>query len=197
MGRKFQQNFDHPCSVNFFLDKSLGDTASDVISDSSGVGTSQSDTTNSLSIPGTTVVCVESYNSGILGHLNINQGDILEGIDTPIIIFSYLYLPDNRLSDLLHSLLLHVCRIKKGKSERFLFYSNFVRISFEWERKYICSSIFDSDRGDRLRPSRGCASRTGHGSVPGALRARGQASPHQHSIGPPACEGRPEQGVGS
>nr|XP_031839779.1 protein shank isoform X6 [Nomia melanderi] len=60
------------------VDKSLGDTASDVISDSSGVGTSQSDTTNSLSIPGTTVVCVESYNSGILGHLSINQGDILE-----------------------------------------------------------------------------------------------------------------------
>ncbi|EFN85878.1 SH3 and multiple ankyrin repeat domains protein 3, partial [Harpegnathos saltator] len=58
--------------------KSLGDTASDVISDSSGVGTSQSDTTNSLSIPGTTVVCVESYNSGITGHLTINQGDILE-----------------------------------------------------------------------------------------------------------------------
>ncbi|XP_070151300.1 protein shank isoform X7 [Polyergus mexicanus] len=61
------------------VDKSLGDTASDVISDSSGVGTSQSDTTNSLSIPGTTVVCVESYNSGITGHLTINQGDILEG----------------------------------------------------------------------------------------------------------------------
>ncbi|XP_043289495.1 protein shank isoform X5 [Venturia canescens] len=60
------------------VDKSLGDTASDVISDSSGVGTSQSDTTNSLSIPGTTVVCVESYSSGIAGHLNINQGDILE-----------------------------------------------------------------------------------------------------------------------
>ncbi|KAL6438065.1 hypothetical protein ACFW04_004368 [Cataglyphis niger] len=60
------------------VDKSLGDTASDVISDSSGVGTSQSDTTNSLSIPGTTVVCVESYNSGITGHLTINQGDILE-----------------------------------------------------------------------------------------------------------------------
>lgn len=62
-------------------DKSLGDTASDVISDSSGVGTSQSDTTNnSLSIPGTTVVCVESYASGgIPGHLSINQGDILEG----------------------------------------------------------------------------------------------------------------------
>ncbi|XP_014207708.1 SH3 and multiple ankyrin repeat domains protein 3 isoform X6 [Copidosoma floridanum] len=61
------------------VDKSLGDTASDVISDSSGVGTSQSDTTNnSLSIPGTTVVCVEGYSSGIPGHLNINQGDILE-----------------------------------------------------------------------------------------------------------------------
>lgn len=62
-------------------DKSLGDTASDVISDSSGVGTSQSDTTNnSLTIPGTTVVCVESYTSGgIPGHLSINQGDILEG----------------------------------------------------------------------------------------------------------------------
>ncbi|XP_070527418.1 protein shank isoform X6 [Cardiocondyla obscurior] len=61
------------------VDKSLGDTASDVISDSSGVGTSQSDTTNSLSIPGTTVVCVENYSSGITGHLIINQGDILEG----------------------------------------------------------------------------------------------------------------------
>lgn len=61
-------------------DKSLGDTASDVISDSSGVGTSQSDTTNaSITIPGTTVVCVESYSSGIPGHLAINQGDILEG----------------------------------------------------------------------------------------------------------------------
>ncbi|XP_046481329.1 SH3 and multiple ankyrin repeat domains protein 2 isoform X2 [Neodiprion pinetum] len=65
-------------SASIVTDKSLGDTASDVISDSSGVGTSQSDTTNSLSIPGTTVVCVESYNTGINGHLAINQGDILE-----------------------------------------------------------------------------------------------------------------------
>ncbi|XP_044579476.1 SH3 and multiple ankyrin repeat domains protein 3 isoform X4 [Cotesia glomerata] len=65
-------------SASIVTDKSLGDTASDIISDSSGVGTSQSDTTNSLSIPGTTVVCVESYNSGIAGHLTINQGDILE-----------------------------------------------------------------------------------------------------------------------
>ncbi|XP_015593341.1 protein shank isoform X2 [Cephus cinctus] len=65
-------------SASIVTDKSLGDTASDVISDSSGVGTSQSDTTNSLCIPGTTVVCVEGYNSGIPGHLTINQGDILE-----------------------------------------------------------------------------------------------------------------------
>ncbi|XP_012535096.1 SH3 and multiple ankyrin repeat domains protein 2 isoform X5 [Monomorium pharaonis] len=68
-------------SASIVTDKSLGDTASDVISDSSGVGTSQSDTTNSLSIPGTTVVCVENYSSGITGHLTINQGDILEGND--------------------------------------------------------------------------------------------------------------------
>ena len=77
-------NYADASSAQFshvFTDKSLGDTASDVISDSSGVGTSQSDTTNnSLSIPGTTVVCVDSYNSGIPGHLSINQGDILEGI---------------------------------------------------------------------------------------------------------------------
>ncbi|XP_016839911.1 SH3 and multiple ankyrin repeat domains protein 1 isoform X3 [Nasonia vitripennis] len=66
-------------SASIVTDKSLGDTASDVISDSSGVGTSQSDTTNnSLSIPGTTVVCVEPYSAGIPGHLAINQGDILE-----------------------------------------------------------------------------------------------------------------------
>lgn len=71
-----------------FTDKSLGDTASDVISDSSGVGTSQSDTTNSLSIPGTTVVCVESYSSGISGHISINQGDIIEGK----IIYIYIYI---------------------------------------------------------------------------------------------------------
>lgn len=108
--------------MNFFLDKSLGDTASDVISDSSGVGTSQSDTTNSLSIPGTTVVCVESYNSGILGHLNINQGDILEGIWHRL-----LYLLSVVISP--HSVLHISCSlirpIKKGKtSDRwFLFFS--------------------------------------------------------------------------
>lgn len=59
-------------------------------------------------------------------------------------------------------------------------------------------SALDSDRSDRLRPSRGCSSRTGHGPFPSPLRARGQASPHQHPIGPSAFEGRPEpEGVGS
>lgn len=60
-------------------DKSLGDT-SDIISDSSGVGTANSDTTNgSLSMPGSTVVCIESYNSKEDGHLCIQEGDIIEG----------------------------------------------------------------------------------------------------------------------
>jgi SH3/ankyrin repeat-containing protein len=61
-------------------DKSLGDT-SDIISDSSGVGTSNSDTTTqgSVSVPGMTVVCLENYSSGQPGHLRISQGDILEG----------------------------------------------------------------------------------------------------------------------
>lgn len=61
-------------------DKSLGDT-SDIISDSSGVGTANSDTTNcSISMPGTTVVCTENYSSNIQGHLQICEGDIIEGI---------------------------------------------------------------------------------------------------------------------
>lgn len=59
-------------------DKSLGDT-SDIISDSSGVGTANSDTNCSLSMPGTTVVCVEPYNSKEEGHISIREGDILEG----------------------------------------------------------------------------------------------------------------------
>lgn len=60
-------------------DKNLGD-ASDIISDSSGVGTANSDTTNgSLSLPGTTVVCTESYASNDESHLSIREGDIIEG----------------------------------------------------------------------------------------------------------------------
>ncbi|KAK4886879.1 hypothetical protein RN001_003150 [Aquatica leii] len=59
-------------------EKSLGDT-SDIISDSSGVGTANSDTTNgSLSMPGATVVCIETYTTGLEGHLDIREGDIIE-----------------------------------------------------------------------------------------------------------------------
>lgn len=60
-------------------DKSLGDT-SDIISDSSGVGTANSDTTiGSISLPGSTVVCIETYNTKEEGHLSVREGDIIEG----------------------------------------------------------------------------------------------------------------------
>lgn len=67
----------------------LGDT-SDIISDSSGVGTANSDTTigsGSISMPGSTVVCVETYipeirdqeaQDGREGHMTIREGDIIE-----------------------------------------------------------------------------------------------------------------------
>ncbi|XP_028132157.2 SH3 and multiple ankyrin repeat domains protein 2 isoform X3 [Diabrotica virgifera virgifera] len=59
-------------------DKSLGDT-SDIISDSSGVGTANSDTTNcTIWMPGSTVVCIESYTSKEDGHISIREGDIIE-----------------------------------------------------------------------------------------------------------------------
>lgn len=64
-------------TASIVTDKSIGDT-SDIISDSSGVGTSNSDTNCSVSIPGTTVVCIEAYNSKDDGHLSIREGDILE-----------------------------------------------------------------------------------------------------------------------
>lgn len=60
-------------------DKSLGD-ASDIISDSSGVGTANSDTTNcSISMPGSTVVCIESYSPKDKGHIAIREGELIEG----------------------------------------------------------------------------------------------------------------------
>ncbi|CAH0629100.1 unnamed protein product [Chrysodeixis includens] len=58
------------------VDKSAGDT-SDIISDSSGVGTSNSDTTCSLH-GGATVVCLQPYDPAAPGHLRLNQGDIIE-----------------------------------------------------------------------------------------------------------------------
>lgn len=54
----------------------MGD-ASDVISESSGIGTG-SDTNTSLP-PGSTVVCVEDYRATAIGHLTITKGEILEG----------------------------------------------------------------------------------------------------------------------
>lgn len=60
-------------------DKSAGDT-SDIISDSSGVGTSNSDTTTcSLQNSAATVVCLQPYEPTAPKHVRLNQGDIIEG----------------------------------------------------------------------------------------------------------------------
>lgn len=87
-------------------DKSLGDT-SDIISDSSGVGTSNSDTTTqgSVSMPSMTVVCLENYSSGLPGHLRIAQGDIVEGKQSAFIycygnsflIYLYIYVLEKQI----------------------------------------------------------------------------------------------------
>ncbi|XP_074037610.1 SH3 and multiple ankyrin repeat domains prosap isoform X2 [Leptinotarsa decemlineata] len=67
-------------TASIVTDKSLGDT-SDIISDSSGVGTATSDNTNyTLWMPGSTVVCIESYSSKEDGHISIREGDIIEVI---------------------------------------------------------------------------------------------------------------------
>ncbi|CAH2244098.1 jg5109 [Pararge aegeria aegeria] len=62
-------------------DKSAGDT-SDIISDSSGVGTSNSDTTTCSLQTAATVVCLTPYEplpaAAAHGHLRLNQGDIIE-----------------------------------------------------------------------------------------------------------------------
>jgi hypothetical protein len=67
-------------------DKSLLDQC-DIISDSSGVGTSNSggsgggyDTGACLLLAGVTAVCVENYSSNLPGHLCLTQGDIVEGV---------------------------------------------------------------------------------------------------------------------
>ncbi|XP_037870900.1 SH3 and multiple ankyrin repeat domains protein 3 isoform X9 [Bombyx mori] len=59
------------------IDKSAGD-ASDIISDSSGVGTSNSDTTTCSLQPSSTAVCLQPYEGAAPGHLRLNQGDIVE-----------------------------------------------------------------------------------------------------------------------
>jgi hypothetical protein len=69
-------------------DKSLLDQC-DIISDSSGVGTSNSggsagsggyDTGAGLLLAGVTAVCVENYSSNTSGHIGLTQGDIVEGM---------------------------------------------------------------------------------------------------------------------
>lgn len=65
------------CRV-LIVDKSLGDT-SDIISDSSGVGTNSDSAACSIGHPSTTVVCLHAYQPPQNnGHLTINPGDIIE-----------------------------------------------------------------------------------------------------------------------
>lgn len=63
--------------MSFSSDKSLGDT-SDIISDSSGVGTNSDSAACSIGHPSTTVVCMETYNPTVSGHLVIQPGDVIE-----------------------------------------------------------------------------------------------------------------------
>lgn len=63
-------------------DKSLGDT-SDIISDSSGVGTNSDSAACSIGHPSTTVVCMQAYSPSVAstqnnGHLAIQPGDVIE-----------------------------------------------------------------------------------------------------------------------
>lgn len=58
-------------------DKSIGDT-SDIISDSSGVGTNSDSAVCSIGHPSTTVVCIEPYSSATIGHLSIQTGEVIE-----------------------------------------------------------------------------------------------------------------------
>ncbi|XP_039746375.1 SH3 and multiple ankyrin repeat domains protein 3 isoform X3 [Pararge aegeria] len=71
----------HEDDASILTDKSAGDT-SDIISDSSGVGTSNSDTTTCSLQTAATVVCLTPYEplpaAAAHGHLRLNQGDIIE-----------------------------------------------------------------------------------------------------------------------
>uniref|UniRef100_A0A0A9XJ26 SH3 and multiple ankyrin repeat domains protein 3 n=2 Tax=Lygus hesperus TaxID=30085 RepID=A0A0A9XJ26_LYGHE len=64
-------------AASYITDKSLGDT-SDIISDSSGVGTANSDMSTTVLLPGTMAVCIENYSSTQPGYLRICQGDMIE-----------------------------------------------------------------------------------------------------------------------
>uniref|UniRef100_A0A182KB42 PDZ domain-containing protein n=1 Tax=Anopheles christyi TaxID=43041 RepID=A0A182KB42_9DIPT len=67
----------HEDDISFVTDKSLGDT-SDIISDSSGVGTNSDSAACSIGHPSTTVVCMEGYDAGLSGHIHIQPGDVIE-----------------------------------------------------------------------------------------------------------------------
>lgn len=67
----------------------------DIVSDSSGVGTSNSGSggsydantpsEHSLVLPGMTVVCTEAYSCKEPNHLNLQPGDIIEGIASSVV----------------------------------------------------------------------------------------------------------------
>ncbi|EAA07141.5 AGAP010413-PA, partial [Anopheles gambiae str. PEST] len=67
----------HEDDISIVTDKSLGDT-SDIISDSSGVGTNSDSAACSIGHPSTTVVCMEGYDAGLSGHIQIQPGDVIE-----------------------------------------------------------------------------------------------------------------------
>ncbi|XP_055693308.1 SH3 and multiple ankyrin repeat domains protein 3 isoform X1 [Lutzomyia longipalpis] len=67
----------HEDDISIVTDKSIGDT-SDIISDSSGVGTSSDSAACSIGHPSTTVVCMERYVAKQQGHLTIQPGDVIE-----------------------------------------------------------------------------------------------------------------------
>ncbi|XP_036332887.1 PH and SEC7 domain-containing protein isoform X3 [Rhagoletis pomonella] len=67
----------HEDDISIVTDKSLGDT-SDIISDSSGVGTNSDSAACSIGHPSTTVVCMEPYPGNTTGHISLQPGDVIE-----------------------------------------------------------------------------------------------------------------------
>ncbi|XP_054741145.1 uncharacterized protein LOC129246389 isoform X1 [Anastrepha obliqua] len=67
----------HEDDISIVTDKSLGDT-SDIISDSSGVGTNSDSAACSIGHPSTTVVCMEPYSDSTVGHITLQPGDVIE-----------------------------------------------------------------------------------------------------------------------
>lgn len=55
----------------------MGDT-SDIISDSSGIGTNSDSAACSIGHPSTTVVCMEAYVGNSAGHIRLQPGDVID-----------------------------------------------------------------------------------------------------------------------